>query len=104
MVALDHHPQETWAPPDTPPVGSPFPRALRPARSWPLQCLSGLSATMERRMTSAGYLTQAELASVADDEIEDVADALGTFPYRLAAWISEARANIASDNGFMRSA
>jgi hypothetical protein len=59
---------------------------------------------MERRMTDAGYLTQRELAGVRDEHIEDLAEELGTFPYRLEAWVAEARANTASDSPFMRSA
>ena len=55
-------------------------------------------------MTDAGYPTQRELAGVRDEHIEDLAEELGTFPYRLEAWVAEARANTAPDSPFMRSA
>ena len=78
--------------------------ADRPRPSGQLQALRGLSATMARRMTDAGYLTQRELAGVRDEDIEDLAEELGTFPYRLEAWVAEARANTAPHSPFMRSA
>ena len=78
--------------------------AARSRPSAPLQELRGVSATMARRMTDAGYLTQRELAGVRDEDIEDLAEELGTFPYRLEAWVAEARANTAPDSPFVRSA
>jgi predicted flap endonuclease-1-like 5' DNA nuclease len=81
-----------------------YPPASRSRPPAHLRALRGLSATMERRMTDAGYLTQRELAGVKDEHIEDLAEELGTFPYRLVAWVAEARANTANDSPFMRSA
>jgi hypothetical protein len=85
------------------PVERPVPATVeRPSAQ--LQALRGVSATMERRMTDAGYPTQRELAGVPDENIEDLAEELNTFPYRLEAWVAEARANTAPDSPFMRSA
>ena len=97
-------PRTTWDAPAAAAVELHPVSASRSRPSAQLQALRGLSATMERRMTDAGYLTQRELAGVRDEHIEDLAEELGTFPYRLEAWVAEARANTAPDSPFMRSA
>ena len=97
-------PVTTWAAPAAAAVELHPVSASRSRPAAQLQALRGLSATMERRMTDAGYLTQRELAGVRDEHIEDLAEELGTFPYRLVAWVAEARANTSSDSAFMRSA
>ncbi|HEY5873840.1 MAG TPA: hypothetical protein VIT64_01010 [Ilumatobacteraceae bacterium] len=97
------HPVERPVPPTIErPVEPSVERPVAPTAD--LQALRGVSATMERRMTDAGYPTQRELAGVLDDHIEDLAEELNTFPYRLEAWVAEARANTAPDSPFMRSA
>ena len=70
----------------------------------PLAGLHGLGATMQARMFDHGLVTQDDVAAVGDDELEDLAADLGTFPGRLAGWVAEARANLAATDPYMRSA
>jgi len=93
-----------WDPPASAAVGLDEPKGAPSTPPRQLRELRGLSATMVRRMTDAGYPTQRELAAVRDEHVEDLAEDLGTFPYRLVAWVAEARANTAPDSHYKRSA
>ena len=99
---------EAPAPPPPPPAPPP-PLAPRRAEPAPVEVpsltgLHSLGATMRARMFDHGLTSIEILAEVGDDEIEDLASDLGTFPGRLSEWVAEARAMLAAADPYMRSA
>ncbi len=57
----------------------------------PLCGIAGLGATVAARLASAGIASVGALASVPDDEVDDLAAIIGTFPARVRGWVDRAR-------------
>jgi predicted flap endonuclease-1-like 5' DNA nuclease len=51
----------------------------------------GVGRTMEARLAEAGIVEIAQLAAIPDDDVDDVAALIGTFPGRLRTWVDAAR-------------
>ncbi len=54
--------------------------------------VAGVGATVADRLAQAGYNSAQALARVADDEVDDLAHEIGTFPGRVQQWVEHARA------------
>jgi predicted flap endonuclease-1-like 5' DNA nuclease len=57
----------------------------------PLSEVAGIGVTIAERLVGAGYDSAQALAGITDDQIDDLAYNIGTFPTRVCQWVERAR-------------